>query len=1011
MGQLIEFPFATGIDQRTRPEYVDGSQSWLTLENIRARKAGGGDKRYGFSVYDTGTRMSGSRTAGRRMFVDARGLVTTDGSTLDAYSGAAAVSTSRGRLPEASMRIIDMPTPSLVTYAEDVEYCNGYLCTVSLGITAAGTYSVIATVTDATTGAIVKGPESVNSSGFSGIVCSYGVYFMYLKYTPGTTTLDVMYLDTTNATTIAAGWTAAGGSVSAAVNNSFGNIAACSMSDRIAIAFKLSAGTNRLGIKTWNIAGQVESTTVNTSSVTPGAVDICIGDTADTLWAAWSETTTIKAIGLTPTSLASVLGTTGTLVNTTASDCIPRIAAASTTASTARLLTLDTDSDGSFSWSTSFTITAGAVVTTGSANIYPGLQFAGRPFSRSDRFYCHMAEYNNYTSYLVDFTEDVDWVRPVLAVEPSLPTVSWLAISKVVTTSSGKRYMTHNVKRSSVVYASRLIEIDFTSTDLWQPAVFGNSTYLSGGVLGYFDGVRFTEAGFLYRPKKPVTSTSGTGVTFTTGVRYVAVFESVDADGNLVWSGVSDPSDALTCSNKTVSVKTQAMAATYRMESGGLSLSPLRVVIYRTLDNGGTPPYYRVGVVDNTTSQTVVTYSDTTTDTTLASNAKLYTQPGILGAAQDRRAMPGPLAIVSFNGMLVGCVGNTLWHSGQPVAGEAAWFNPIFQVPVEGEGDITALAVQDGTLFAFKRTGIWAVSGEPPSDNGASGGLGAPRRLAVDVGCISQRSVVTTSLGTFFQSERGLEMLTRAQSVEWVGEAVQDEIVARPYIMAATVDHVESLVYFELSSGLTSGVVSGTGRGLVYDLSLRKWISTDRRTNNAGTADTPAQSACMVYNGTDWAYAWLGADGKVYRETSSYLDPNSAWVTKAAESAWAKGPGTQATMRLENVKLLAKYATDSNVAVSLAYDYATSFQSARTFTRSEIAALAAGTGGAGTMPNVHLQHDGHDDGGQTMAVRARIADATPTGGTVGTGQGAVWTGLAFEVTPMEGGYELPDGAR
>lgn len=1018
---LLEWSFGTGIDQRTRPEYVDGAAAWLSLENVRVPKMGGADKRYGFS---TGSLTRGdltSRAAAHRVFADGQVTCTIDGTYVDGYSATGSVSYVRGRVPEADFRLIDLPTMGKDGTVEDIAYCGGYLAFTSIVTVASTTYSVV-TVVDATTGAFVHGPYILGAYTPT-LIATYGTYFMVVRGDTAMTTLSSFYFDTTSTSTINTGWVSAG-TVTNAWSGTTPAFALASLSTRIAIIYNVSSGTDRVVVKTWNISGVVETATVGTGSVTPSGVDIAIGPNADTLWLAWNQTTAVKVAGLTPTNLAVVLATSATMITATASVNYPKICAHGTTSSKARVLTFDFST-----WVRTriqgVQISAGAAATDGTGTLLPGVGTMGRPFAKGTRYYvlaqAGLPSFGSTTqgvACVVDWTGDVTWVRPVANVEPGLAVASIWGNSGsgggtvIQASSSDKRYLTLNVRRSSIGNASQLVELDFASRNRWQVVAHGNSAYLSGGVVGYMDGRGFSEAGFIHRPPKPITATSGTGLTFTTGVRYVAVYECVDSDGNLTISGVSDPSDSTgAVANKTITVTSQPCAMTYRLDSTGLAAASSRIAFYRTKD-GGVPPYYRLTTIDNDTSAATVSYADTTADATLAANAKLYEQPGVNGSAQDRRAPPGLNHLTSYNGMLVGANGRNVWHSGQPVVGEAAWFNPIFQVPIDGEGDVTGLASMDGTLFVFKRRGIWAISGEPPSDNASSGGLGTPRRLAVDVGCIEQRSIVVTALGVFFQSDRGIELLSRGQAVEWIGESVQDEITARPYVMAATLDPAEAVVYFELSSGVSSGQASGTGRGLVYDLTLKKWVSTDRRVDSLGHADAPAQSACIVWNGSAYRYAWCDIYGYVYTEDqTTYLDPGSTWVTKRAESAWAKSAGLQGRQHFQTVKLLAKYATDLNLRIYVAYDYNTSYQAARTWTRSELAALTTGMGGAGTMPNIQVEHLANDDGGDCMAVRVKVEDVTPTGGSVGTGQGAVWNTVSFEGAPLTGGYQLPDGAR
>ena len=60
------------------------------------------------------------------------------------------------------------------------------------------------------------------------------------------------------------------------------------------------------------------------------------------------------------------------------------------------------------------------------------------------------------------------------------------------------------------------------------------------------------------------------------------------------------------------------------------------------------------------------------------------------------------------------------------------------------------------------------------------------------------------------------------------------------------------------------------------------------------------------------------------------------------------------------------------------------------------------------MP-LQLRVDPNDDA-EGQAIRVRITDATPTTGSVGTGRGATWLAMTFDITPREGPAEVPEEA-
>ncbi len=725
----------------------------------------------------------------------------------------------------------------------------------------------------------------------------------------------------------------------------------------------------------------------------------------------WSEATVIRARGVSPFTITTDLATKATVGSATTIAINTYVAAAST-AGKARYWFNDTTPSVQ-AYMRGIQTTAGAAATDGAQVLVPGLQMIRRPFSTGGRYYSAFRDVDtpDQQNFVVcDWTADTGGIRPVANPAPGISTIGIgggileSRYGKFVAGTTATTFLVGlGLKRSAIADGTALAEISFADPNRWQTAAHGNSTALAGGVPSQFDGVRVAEIGFLHRPATPFTQVYGTGITAATGWRYIAVFEETDSDGNWHVSGLSNPSVSTgAVANKTVGVQTWPLAMTSRLAASGAESRGVRVAWYRTLD-GGVAPYYRLGATVNDATTHFATWIDLTTDATLALASKLYSQPGVLNTNQDHRPPPSFGCIVSYNGMLVGASGSSVWSSGQDVVGEGTWFSPIWQVPVPGDGDITAMFAQDGTLFVCKRRDVYAMNGEPPADNATSGGMGFPRRLSVDVGAISPVTCAT-AMGTFYQSDRGIELMTRSQSVEWIGEGIQDTLAAYPIVTSMTLDPRSCTVLIELAASTSGGLAGGSGRTLVYDLSLRGWISTDRRTSSAGVADVPSQSACMVYTGTAWRYAWLGTNGVSYTEAATYLDA-TYWIAKRAVSGWVKAAGLQGTQHVNKALLLAKNHTAHDVSMSFAYNYSPTYQTARLYTATQIGVLTA------LIPNVQLEHGMHDDA-RCESVRIQLVDATPsTGEPVGTGQAGTWVALAFEAVPQQGAFMLPDEAK
>lgn len=1011
---LTQIAFAGGLDESQEDEILDPSKAFLVLRNVRQDKRGGLTKRLGFGSQSR-TRLSGSRSAGYRLLEYKGNPIVIDGSYLDAYSSAAAKNITRGRVSECTYRLMDLPqsAPSSVVY--DVEYCNGFMAVAygtSVSTATSPDGAPFVAVVSASTGETISEPTATPVATGMAVIGSYGSrYFILFAYENSTTQISALYFDTQ---TPANGWVSIG-VVAATTSNAYPAVA--SHSTGVFIAYGTTSGASRVSLARYTIAGSASSTTITAAS-TPGKVS-CDVSTGGTLWIAFSQSANINVVGLNPANLASITSTATTAMAAAAGVQNLGICEGSTSG-TARAFVVDS---GTASIEMcGITTVAGAATAAASVTVYNAIAMS-RSFHQGGRYYMAVAPSPTASTVngngqslcvVVDWSEDTASLRPVANIEPGLVTSVGMFCKFTAVSSTKRAYGFQVVKRGLATVAGlvagdgsggcMLAELDFGSRNRWQGAKHGNSLFLGGALLSVFDGQSVREAGFLARPTLPTTSL-GAG-TLAATYKYVAVYETTDAAGNVVVSGVSSPVSVTPATNNvTVSTKPYAVSS-----YTGLTTN---VVFHRTLA-GGEPPYYRLAAVASSPAASSVSYADDTADPTLATRSKLYAPnlPGTAGEAQDRRSPPGLVHIVSFNGMLVGAKGSSLFYSGQEVYGEATWFTPLFEVPLSGAGDISGLEVLDGTLYVFREDRIYGTGGEAPTDNGTSGGLGVPRLLSSDVGCIEANSIVATSLGVFFQSRRGIELLTRSGSVVWVGESVHRTLASYPVVTSAVLDAPNSLIRLALTEGESGGAVTGDGVDIVYDLTLQTWISTDDKTTGTFpvTTFTPSQDACMVNVLGTWRYAWLSTDGTVRYELLAgdgfeHCD-NGNWVTMSAETGWFKTSGLQGVQFLSRMLLLARRSTDHNLSIALAYNYETSYRSAREWTHTQIASLLSDG-----WPITQLKHDAHDDA-ECQAVRVKISDAVHSAWAQGdeSGKGSTWLGLTFDITPKPGLFDVPEGA-
>jgi hypothetical protein len=983
---IHEAPFIGHIDESIRDEIADSSTVYSDAANIRQDDMGGAQKRLGTSELPRTLLGGSSIAAGQRLFGHNTDIAVTNPlNTLHVYSPALNQFINKAEGPFCTYKQRPVPTPTAAALLVDTEYCNNYVVvTHQYG----GASSLpTATLVEAATGTIVMSPTNIPGAAANAIalVGSYSDrYFLLFANGSVGQTIVGYYLDTQN---IAAGWVSFTTGVTGLVSgNAF---AVCSLTNRVALAYGTDSGTNRVTVKTFTIAGVVETTTVSTSSTNISEIDVH-GSIADTLWVGWSITTTVRMIGLDADSLASVLATTAVVLTMPTGNAIRvRVVESGTAGSAGEARVLACDETALCTSMNQVSTSAGATTPLTQTNVY-NLLVCSKPFVQGVRFY--VWTYSGATSplnagnnaqalcVLTDFTFFT--ARPVLNFEPGLVPAQGLT-SKSPAISSTKRMFGVQVLRSAAsdlvlilsgtgTLGSVLVEMDFADRKRGLPVLHAGNTILGGGVTLAFDGDRCTELAMIAKPTKPTAVGGSTGIDVV-NVRYACVYEDIDSAGNVTISGVSAPSDLVNETNKTITVTTKPLVLSLRN-----TRNSSRVAFYRTADNGNV--FYRLGVTQNNATASTITFADATTEANLTAGSLLYftgVLPGTNNGPQDRRAPPGLLQLVSYNGMLVGIKGSSIVFSGQEVYGEAPWFSPAFEVPVTADGDFTAIAHQDGTIYGWKRKAIYAVAGEAPSDNGATGGLGTPRKLATDVGCIDASSVVVTAIGIFFQSERGIELLDRSGNVVDIGSKVQASVAAFPVCASAVLDHRNGLVRFAMTTGESAGVVTGTSITLVYDLVLREWMSKDFYPSNEAV-----QSGAVVFYSNAYRYAWLGTDGEVHYERdvtdgSAYLD-GSTWITQRVITVWMHPAGINGENVLSEHILLAKQYTGHDLTISIGFDYASSYASTRTFTAAQIAALAS------EWISREISQT------TCTAVRFKFEDATPSSGSVGTGRGAAW---------------------
>ncbi len=304
----------------------------------------------------------------------------------------------------------------------------------------------------------------------------------------------------------------------------------------------------------------------------------------------------------------------------------------------------------------------------------------------------------------------------------------------------------------------------------------------------------------------------------------------------------------------------------------------------------------------------------------------------------------------------------------------------------------------DGSIVLFSRERIYVLSGtEGPNDLGTGNDIGTPTKLAVDLGCIDQRSVILTPGGLMFQSSAGIYLLSRGMEVSYIGQPIEDILALYPTITSAVVHPTNSCVYFTAHG-------STYGARLVFDYRKAEW-SWDELGTTVAAQGRKMAGECVV-NGYllsasttgIFVYEAMPTDAQAYLD--EYVDASPTWITKTVELADVKVAGVLGFQRAWTVGLKARWCTGHDLVLSIANDNSTLFHQTKTFSAAITLAAAASE-----LLQLRLSRQ------LCRTVRLRVSDATPTSGSIGSGRGAVFIGAAFDCGVESGPARIKAGQR
>ena len=381
---------------------------------------------------------------------------------------------------------------------------------------------------------------------------------------------------------------------------------------------------------------------------------------------------------------------------------------------------------------------------------------------------------------------------------------------------------------------------------------------------------------------------------------YQITYEWSDNQGNTFRSTPSIPLVGTTSSNGLFNVLTiPTLRLTYKINN------PVKIVVYRW--STAQQSYYQVTSLTapllNSTTVDTVTFVDISSDAQILGNNLIYTTGGVL----EDTSPPSSSIQALFNNRLwlVDAEDpNLLWFSKQVIEStpvEMSDLLTLYVAPTTGSegstGPITALAPMDDKLIVFKQNALGYINGIGPDNTGANSQYSDFVLINSVVGCVVPLSIVLLPVGLMFQSNKGIWLVGRDLSTQYIGAPVEN------YTTGAL---VESAVNVPATNQVR--LTLNTGVTLMYDYYFQQWGTFN---------NVPAISSTIYQN----LHTYINSYGQVLQETDGvYLD-NSSPVLMQFTTSWINLAGLQGFERFYHLYLLGEYITPFKLNAQLAYNY------------------------------------------------------------------------------------------
>ncbi len=412
----------------------------------------------------------------------------------------------------------------------------------------------------------------------------------------------------------------------------------------------------------------------------------------------------------------------------------------------------------------------------------------------------------------------------------------------------------------------------------------------------FLDGFSFGQISSWFGPIVSAAP-SATGGTILAGTYiYQVVFETHDEQAGVSRSEASLPLTVVTTgstSSVTLTINTNRMIVGYIAK------------VYRTTLNGSSPRLISQLTIELGTGTTQIL--DTNPDANIPSSAPfVYTLGGVLN-----NTPPRPTIQACVHNDRVFCVAadepNTIFYSNKSILGELVSFSEnlfvnLFASAENFNDKISGCAPYGDKLFVFRENSTYWLAGDGANDLGEGATFTEPELISQDIGCIEPASIITTPVGIFFKSAKGIYLIDGGLSLKYVGAPVEgfnnEEIVSRSLVQQ------DNLVVFATNNRL-----------LCFDYEQQRW-SVDTITGIKAISTFRNVPSIIK-------------DADTYIEGQLFIDsfnpaPADAIQLKL-ETGWMKLAGIQDFSRIYRLLILGRYFTAHTLTVRVYYDYDTSY--------------------------------------------------------------------------------------